>query len=116
MGSWIIAVDSTSEHRYGDARLESSTVHLTVDTSGHSADDDESRSRQLAREKARHRPAVRRARASTDHGDCRLGENVVTPTTSNEERRRRIVDRRQQSRVSGVAPPEPANLRHAGIR
>ncbi len=116
VGSRIVAVDSATEYGDGDTCFERSAVNLAVDPSRHSADHDEPCSRQLPPERTRHGSAVRRARARADHGDCTLREKLIASTAANEERRRRIVDRRQEARVLGVAPPEPANLGHTGIR
>jgi hypothetical protein len=61
----VVAVDPTAEDRDRPAaRFERPSVGLAVDPAGHATDDDESGGRELTRQRARDRPAIRRARAA----------------------------------------------------
>ena len=95
----VVAVDAAAEHGDGRAAgFECAAVRFGVDPARHAGDDDETRARELAAERARDRRAVAGAGAGADDRDRRTGEQCELALAAEEEPRRRIVDRAQQRR------------------
>ena len=85
---------------------------LAVDAPGHATHHDETGRREVAREGARHRAAVRRAGTRPHQSDRLPVEERHVPSSAEVEPRRRIVNRREQRRERWIAAPDAADLRH----
>ena len=109
----IVAVDTASEHCDGrPAGVERSAMGLAVDATRHPADDDEPGCSEIPRERPCDRPAVRRARARSDDGDCGPVEQSWLGGPAEVELRRGIVDRGEQPREGRVATPDAVTGSH----
>jgi hypothetical protein len=105
----IVAVDPAAQHGDGQATgFQRPPVRLAVDAAGEAADDDESRTGELASQRARDTRSVARARAGADDRDGRPGEHLGFGLAAEEESGRRIVDRPQQARKAGIRARQPA--------
>ena len=86
----------------GSRGLERAAMGLGVDAAGETADDDETRSGEVAAEAAGDLPAVGRAGTRADDRDRGSGEQLGVCRTAEKEARRRIVDRAEQRRERRV--------------
>ena len=83
---------------------------LAVDPPGHPADDDEPGRRELAPERPRDRPSVRRAGASADDRDRRFAEQLRRRLSPQPEHGRRVGDHPQKRRIRRHAAVKAANV------